>query len=299
VNARPDWARELQPDPPNFGQAKRVSRVGLALSVARRRPHSRSILRDARRYCDFESGLVSIVVLSCKRLPALRRLVESLVPFLRDVETYPAVETLLVDNGSGAEVVEWAHGLGFFDRVVAHPENLGMLGALADAFPRCRGEHVLLLEDDFVLVHDRPFLRQCLDVLAEYPEIGIVRLKNQNNWWKPERRIGPLRRTASGVEFWTWLPSRDGTLNVWASGSVLFRKVSYFATGPLPSGPNVAREGSVQHQGYLYECVYGRRYNRTWLAAKIRDCYPFVQPNDNEDSPGWGEPVPEGATLGG
>lgn len=283
---RPVWAQERQPDPPNFGQAKLVSRPRLALEVARRRRRTRPILTGAAGYCDFEPGVVSLIVLSCRRLPELRRLCESLVRFFREVEEYRRVEKILVDNGSGTDVLDYARGLDFFDEIVAHPRNLGMPRALDDAYRRCRGEYVLLIEDDFVLEADRPFLGSALEVFAEFPEIGIIRLKNQNNWWKPSRRIGPLRRTSGGTEFWTWLPSRDGAWNVWAAGSVIFRKVSYFATGPVPfeGHPN----GAV-----LYEEVYGRRYNRTWLAAKLRDCYPFVQPNDNPPSPGWEEPAGE------
>jgi glycosyltransferase involved in cell wall biosynthesis len=174
--------------------------------------------------------------------------------------------------------------------VIAHEQNLGMLGALADAYRRVRGEFVLLVEDDFVFHYDRPFLQRCVDVFAEYPEIGIVRLKNQNNWWKPHRRIAPLRSTSTGVEFWTWLPAWRGRLNGWAAGSVMFRKVAYATTGELPEAPQVARTKRQNH-AYLYEYVYGRRFNRRWLAAKIKGVYPFVQPNDTPESPGWSEPT--------
>ncbi|MBI4341821.1 MAG: glycosyltransferase [Candidatus Omnitrophica bacterium] len=285
---KPTWAREVQTEPPNFGQAQRVSSLALWWEVARRRPRCEAILAQGQALCPFVPGLVSLVVLSCRRLPQLQRLCDSLIPFLGSVETFSKFERILVDNGSGQELLAYAKSLNFFHRIMAHQTNRGMLDALRGAFTVCRGEYILLLEEDFVLQYDRPFLRACLDVLTDYPEIGIIRLKNQNNWWKPHRRIAPLRSTRSGVPFWTWLPSADGTLNVWSAGSVLFRKVSYVSTGPLPEGPNVSRE-TISHQGYLYECSYGRRYNRTWLAAKLKQCYPFVQPNDHADSPGWGQ----------
>ncbi|MBI3090351.1 MAG: glycosyltransferase family 2 protein [Candidatus Tectomicrobia bacterium] len=285
---RPQWSLEKQPDPLNFGQARLVPRWRLDLAVWRRRRRAARVLAAGRGYCDFEPGLVSLVVLSCKRLPALLRLCDSLRRFFDEIEDYPKVEKILVDNGSGDELLAAARQARCFDQIIAHPVNLGMAVALNDAYPKCRGEYILFVEDDFVLDHPRPFLRTCLEVFAEHPEIGIIRLKNQNNWWKPYRIIGPLRATASGAEFWTWLPTRGGELNVWAAGSVLFRKVSFFSVGPLPVGPNLSRD-QQQHQGFLYECVYGRRYSKRWLAAKIKDCYPFFQPNDNPDSPGWGE----------
>lgn len=288
MTEKPHWSQELQPNPPYFGEAHLVSRVKLGWEVWHRRILCQKILRQSQRWCNYEPGLVSIVILSCKRPVQLKRLCESLFPFLGSIESDHKREVLLVDNGSGRELISYVHSLKGFDRIIAHPVNVGMTIALREAFPQCRGEYILLLEDDFVLKEDKPFLARCLEIFAGYPEIGIIRLKNQNNWWKPYRRIGPLRRTTSGTEFWTWLPSPDGSLNVWAAGSVLFRKISYFSTGELPIGPNRSRD-ELEHQGYLYECVYGRRYNHTWLAAKIKDCYPFAQPNDHPDSPGWGE----------
>jgi hypothetical protein len=285
---KPQWAREKQPDPPNFGRAKRIPRWLLNWMVRRRRGKTLEIIRNSQSYCDFEEGLISLVVLSCKRLPELKRLCESMMAFFEEVGDYPKIERILVDNGSGHELLDYAQRLDFFDRIIAHPENLGMAVALNDAYPKCRGEYILLIEDDFVLEYPEPFLQRCIKLFSEYPEIGIIRLKNQNNWWKPFRIIGPLRATSGGTEFWTWLPSLNGRLNVWAAGSVLFRKASFFSTGSIPIGPNVSRDQRL-HQGYLYECVYGRQYNKTWLAAKVKDCYPFVQPNDNPDSSGWGE----------
>jgi len=65
--------------------------------------------------------------------------------------------------------------------------------------------------------------------------------------------------------------------SVWAAGSVLFRRVSYFHTGRMPMRSPLRRLPGTM----LYENRFARRYNRTWLAAKIKDVQPFVQPNDN------------------
>ncbi len=284
---RPQWAQEKQPDPPNFGQAKLVSRLRLQYDVLRRRPKTRELIRDSKKIAEFEDGLVTLVVLSCKRLPEFKRLCESLVPFFTEVETYPKLEKILVDNGSGEELVEYARGLDFFDTIIAHPENLGMAAALNDAYQCARGEFLMLIEDDMVVDCHEPYIQKCLDILAEYPEIGIVRLKNQNNWWKPGRVIAPLRSTTTNVEFWTWLPSRNMVLNVWAMGSTLFRKVSFISTGLLPLSPG------GRHQADLVEEVYARDYNPVWLAAKIRNCYPIFQPNDNLESPGFEDELQE------
>ena len=292
--SKPQWSKEKQPDPPNFGQAEMVSEQVLQKEVRKRRDKCSRIIQKGYGSPEFEKGLISIVILSCKRLGALNRLCTSLDNFMKNIETYRPFEIILADNGSDSELIDFAEGSGLFNRIVANKKNLGMTGALRKVFPDVRGEYILFIEDDFIIDHERPFLNDCIRVFQEFPEIGIIRLKNQNNWWKPFRRIGPLRSTSTGVEFWTWLPNKGrlpftgGKLNVWAAGSVMFRKVSYMSTGDLPEGVNTDRSVS-HHQGALYEEVYGKRYNKTWLAAKIKDCYPFFQPNDNEECPGWGE----------
>lgn len=278
---RPEWSREKQPDPPNFGQARLIPKWRLNLAVWQRRKRALRIVSQGERHCSYKEGMVSLVVLSCKRLPEFKRLCETLKPFFEKVEDYPLLEKILVDNGSGDELVSYARELDFFDKIIAHEENLGMAKALNDAYKKCEGEYITLIEDDMVVEYNRPYIKQCLDVLKEYPEIGIVRLKNQNNWWKPGRIISPERKTSTGVDFWTWLPSRHGD-NVWACGSTLFRKTSFFSTGLLETG-----EG--REQAYIVENVYAKKYNKTWLAAKIKNCYPVIQPNDNTESPGFSD----------
>ena len=277
---RPDWARSLQTVPPNMGRAKRIPRWLLNWFVRRRRRKAEEIIARTTDYGTYEKGLVSLVVLSCKRLAELKRLCETLVPFFGEVEDYPNIEKILVDNGSGRELTDFVKSLDFFDTIIAHPNNLGMAGALNDVYGRCRGEFVMLIEDDMVLQCDRPFVRSHVELLGEFPEIGLIRLKNQNNWWKPFRIIGPLRSTASGKRFFTWLPSFNRECNVWACGSVLFRKVSFLSTGNLPVGQG-------RDQAYQVENVYARKYNKIWLAAKMEDCWPVVQHNDNAESPGF------------
>lgn len=281
------WKHERQPSPPYFGQARRATWLRLLYEAYRRRLATWQIRNSPSSYCDFEPERVSIVVLSCKRLDELTRLVSSVNDHFSRHENRALVETVLVDNGSGPHLVDTAKSWNFFDRIVAFEENLGMAVALDRVFPTCLGEFILLLEDDFVLIDQRPFLDRCRRIFKEFPEIGIIRLKNQNNWWKPIRVIAPERQTSDGTKFWTWLPSRDGTSNVWAAGSVLFRKLAFCAAGPIPVGPNVGRD-NPKHQGALYELEFGKIFNRFWLAAKLADCQPFFQPNDGPPSPGWG-----------
>jgi hypothetical protein len=281
---RPQWAQEKQSDPPNFGQARRIPFWLEKIWLQKRRKKALKILEQDVNGCEYISGKVSLIVLSCKRLRELKRLCGTLIPFFNDIETYSNVEKIFVDNGSGKELIDYVKDLEFFDRIVAHPDNLGMAGALNQIYQDCQGEYILLVEDDMIIDYDRPYLKKCLNIFDEYPEIGIIRLKNQNNWWKPFRIIGALRSTKAGDDFWVWYPSLNRQMNVWACGSVIFRKKSFLHTGLLPMG-----EG--RQQAILVENVYAKRYNRNWLGAKIKDCYPNYQPNDNEESPGFSDQI--------
>lgn len=279
----PNWKFQKQSTPPSFGWATRVGMARLEREVAQRLPHCKQILAQAERYCSFVPGKVSFVVLSCKRWHTLEKLLSSLQNWS---ETYPKIEKILIDNGSGPELVAKARATQIFDTIVDHPQNLGMIGALRDAYRRVDGEYVLYVEDDFILDDAKPFLHKCITLLNENPEIGIIRLKNQNNWWKPQRVIAPKRKTSDGTEFWTWLPSSDGMMNGWCAGSVMFRRAAYFSVGELPDVPQVTRKKRTNH-AFMYEYIYGKEFNKRWLAAKIDGICPFVQPNDNLQSPGW------------
>lgn len=294
-NARKeDWSKQKQTDPPYFGQARLISQRELDQVVSTRQKKCLDILEKYKKQKPYTEGLVSIVILTCLRPQVLKRLCESLFSFLEQIENYPHVEVNLVDNNSGPELINYAKSINKFKQIFAFEENHGLAGAMQKVYPQLPGEYILFIEDDFIIDHDQPFLQNCIDIFTENPEIGIIRLKNQNNWWKPYRIIGPLRKTSNGSEFWTWLPSRNwrpfkgGELNGWAAGSVMFRKVSYLEAGEIPTGPNFDRNVG-QHQGILYEEVFGKQFNKLWLAAKMKNCYPFFQPNDEEVCPGWGQ----------
>jgi len=282
-----EWRYQKQTDPPTFGWARLVNNDTLKAEIQKRAGRAKEIIDNSHRYCNFKDGRVSLIILSCRRSNALKGLISSLKRYFSEIRDHKDVEKILVDNGSGPGLIEDARSENFFDKIIIHPDNLGMVSALRDAYSKAEGEYIIFLEDDFILDYSKPFISKSIDIFNEFPEIGIIRLKNQNNWWKPHRVIAPVRKTASGIEFWTWLPSEDGRLNGWCAGSVIFRKASYFAVGQLPEmRENLPRKKRL-HQGYIYECVYGEEYNKMWLAAKIRRCYPFFQPNLNEESPGW------------
>ena len=285
-NKRANWSTLTQVDPPDFGSSKRLPRWLMNLFIKRRRKIVKKIFLNHEYDVKIKNGFVSIVILSCKRLKELQRLVHSLKLFFENIEDYKYLEFILVDNGSGDELINWAKKTNFFNNIIRYKKNIGMAAALNDAYKKVHGEFIMLIEDDFVIKYNYPFIQKTINIFTEFNEIGIIRLKNQRNWGKKYRIIGPLRKTKDDTKFWTWFPSLNGKLNVWAAGSVIFRKISLLSTGEINFKENVSRN-SNKHQGVFYEEIYGKRYNKKWLAGKIYNCYPFIQPNDNEESPGW------------
>ena len=279
--------KSTQTDPPNFGNAKFINTFIANIICKIRRVKSFKIIES-----DINKNLlpnkISIIILSCKRINSLKRLHSSLNIFLSEIETYKNYEVILVDNGSGNELINWAHSTNFFNKIISIKKNIGMCAALNQVYQTIDTEFTMLIEDDFIIKYHKPFMENCLKIFKNFPEIGIIRLKNQNNWGKKYRIIGPIRKTKNNVYFWTWFPSLNGKLNVWAAGSVMFRKISLLSTGEIKYKKNISRN-KVGHQGYYYEEIYGKKYNKFWLAAKIKNCYPFIQPNDNDESPGWNE----------
>ena len=150
-----------------------------------------------------------------------------------------------------------------------------MSNALRKVYKSINSDYIMFVEDDFDINYKKPFLKSCVEIFEEFKDIGIIRLKNQNNWWKKERVISQLRTTRSNVNFWTWVPKNE--FNGWCAGSVIFKKECYDMVGGLPYSPNINR-----FQFYIYENYFAKKFNKMWNAAKIENCYPFFQPNDND-----------------
>ena len=186
---------------------------------------------------------------------------------------------------SSKDLINWAEKSNFFDKIYSLKKNIGMCSALNEIYKNIDSEFTMLIEDDFIVDFKKPFMKDCIKIFKNFPEIGIIRLKNQNNWGKSFRRIGPIRNIDK-IKFWTWFPSYNYRHNVWCAGSVIFRHVSYLKLGPINCKNNIPRINN-NHQGIQYEEIYGKKFNKIWLAAKIYNCYPFVQLEQGKESPGW------------
>ena len=272
-----------------------VSEAVYRREVAKRREACRSIILSNSRP---DWAPLAMLVLSCKRPEAAQRLLKSLGPLRR---AFPGMPSIWVDNGSGDEIVGPVRNSQLFQTVVAHGVNRGMGSAINESLENIPAELILFVEDDLIYIgHPNnqryDWVEACLRIFAEFPEIGIIKLKAKADWdtLYPYRRIGPMQTTSTGVRFHPWLPSPrwsvrwgqrpwypSGQFNVWSLGPVMFRWCSWKENGPIPSGQG-------RGQAIAAENIYGRTYNAKWLAARPCDFAPFSQPTTPE-SPGFGD----------
>jgi len=93
-----------------------------------------------------ENTLVSIVVVSFKGGNMLQSCLDSI-----DKQDYPAVETVLVDNGSGLNLEELLAGRKGNHTCVTEKDNLGFAGGCNSGIKAAKGEIIALVNDDAVL----------------------------------------------------------------------------------------------------------------------------------------------------
>lgn len=242
-----------------------------------------------------EQGLVSIVLLSCKRPQPLLRLLHSMGDWPR-LECIN-FETWFVDNGSDFSEPIKSTIEGRFRKVVWHPHNIGMGPAINDILSRVNGEFVLFLEDDLIMSDKTPFLDLCVRLFRKELTVGIIKLKDKHGWdKKPYRKISKPRFLYYDTDpYRIWLPSNRwdipngnrpwfaGIHNVWSLGPVMFRHCAWKENGPLPVAQG-------RGQAIAAEDVYARTFNDKWLAARFEYIRPFSQPV-TEQSPGYHDKV--------
>lgn len=112
------------------------------------------------------AGLVSIVMLSWNAPQFTKMALESI-----RAHTSGEYEVIIVDNGSGAETVEWLRTLEEPVRVIYNAKNRGFAGGNNQALAAARGEYVVLLNND-VIVTDG-WLDGLLGAFERIPGLGV------------------------------------------------------------------------------------------------------------------------------
>ena len=111
--------------------------------------------------------LVSVIVVSWNS----RRFLPGCLGSVEE-QTHPAVETIVVDNGSTDGSAELVAGRFPRARLLKNRDNLGFCRANNDALKHCGGVFILCLNADAVL--ERDFLEKALPVFGADPRVGMV-----------------------------------------------------------------------------------------------------------------------------
>lgn len=111
------------------------------------------------------AGLVSIVMLSWNALEYTKMALESIRQY-----TAGEYEIVIVDNGSQADTVAWLRAQPDI-RVIFNPANRGYAGGNNQAIAACRGEYIVLLNNDVIVTEG--WLDGLLDAFDRIPGLGI------------------------------------------------------------------------------------------------------------------------------
>lgn len=201
-----------------------------------------------------QNGKVSLVMLSCKRLHLLQETCEALFNHIDEHEQNIDFEYIIVDNGSDEELTDYVDSLNRFDKKIYNKKNLGIGRALNQGFMAATGEFIFQLEDDWLCNMKEPFVETALEVLREFDDIGIVRLK-ATEMRKTARNIGETRLTSSGVEVYPWLPTKM-PCGAYCFGCGIFKRQAFYYTGQIPFRGIAPRK--IEHE---YAKIFAQYYN--------------------------------------
>jgi hypothetical protein len=123
-----------------------------------------------------EDSILTVLVLSCRRVELLRRTLPPLREHFATLETNLGVQWVCFDNGSlltRSELLQLD-----FDLVLLSKQNLGQGPAINHLFSSVRTPYFLLLEDDWELVNPERihFVSESIGFMAAHPDVGTVKL---------------------------------------------------------------------------------------------------------------------------
>jgi len=114
--------------------------------------------------------LISVVVITFKRLELLRRTITS---FLK-VTHYPNLELILCDDGSPKSIQEEMKKLPF-DKFLFSKKNQGLGANTNKGIREAKGKYILQLQDDWECIGPSDFLELSIQLFNNRSDIGLIR----------------------------------------------------------------------------------------------------------------------------
>ena len=113
--------------------------------------------------------LVSALFITYKRFNLLKPTVES---FRRNT-SYPNLEVVIADDGSGSEIQEQIRTLSA-DVFVLASKNRGLGANNNNGLRHCRGKYIFMIQDDWECHGPDDYLLNCVKVMEANPQVGII-----------------------------------------------------------------------------------------------------------------------------
>jgi glycosyltransferase involved in cell wall biosynthesis len=120
--------------------------------------------------------LVSVLFVTYKRFDLLKVTVET---FLRETD-YPNLELVVADDASGVEVQNEIRTLPV-DVFAFAPKNRGLGANNNIGLRHCKGDYILMLQDDWECHGPRDYLRNAVGVMQANAQIGIINFVGANH----------------------------------------------------------------------------------------------------------------------
>jgi hypothetical protein len=223
---------------------------------------------------------LTILLLSCRRLPLLERTVHATRRHFESVEKDVGVRWVCFDNGSSSEDQRRLKDLDF-DLLLLSKVNLGQGPALNQLIGTVRTDYFLLLEDDWLLenAHGVPFVREAVAILESDGRIGSVKLDSCYFTDFTDRQRYDSRPFRA--------PGRDVRYHV-QNPDVIW--------GGFCFPPSITPTEALRHVGpitedqpfrrWWAESEYSARFSRQFVAVKSPDMLLYRHIGD-EPSSGW------------
>lgn len=113
--------------------------------------------------------LVSALFITYKRFHLLEQAVRS----FRENTSYPNLEIVIADDGSGAEIQEKIRSLPA-DVFAFLSEDLGLGANNNNGIRHCSGKYVLMIQDDWICQGPSNYLHEAVSIMEHNPQVGII-----------------------------------------------------------------------------------------------------------------------------
>ena len=229
---------------------------------------NKNISDESREIKFSKHNLVTLTMTTCKRLDLFIRTVDSLISKCEDIDRIS--KWIVVDDGSSHEDIETMRSrYPFIEFIVKHHEQKGHAKSMNMILDTINTPFVFHVEDDWEFVYKRPYITECLDVLASSNILGqcLVNMNYAETGNDFKIHGGTVKKTLGGANYveHTYTPCIEGGDG--GSGCTYWPHFSL--------RPGVSRVGALRRVGRFNEQVpaFEREYAHRYMRMGCRTAF--------------------------